>query len=79
MKKDLKYFILQYSVKKLYRDFMKTIYQSKDSGTRRELVELVKNEFMNNKNVENSSKIEYLLAIGRQKVSYIKNLIDMQS
>jgi hypothetical protein len=56
---------------------MKTIYHSKNTENRKELVNLVKNEFLINKNCELEEKIEYFLAAGRQKIPYIKSMIDM--
>jgi len=77
--KDLRYFIIQYKVKKLYRDFMKTIYKSKNIDARRELVDHVKSQFESNKNVESFEKIEYLVAVGRQQITYMQSMINMQS
>ena len=77
--KDLRFFLNQFKVKKLYREYMKTIYQSKNIDARQELVNLVRSEFLANKNCENQQKIEVLLAAGRQKIPYIKSMIHMQS
>ena len=79
MFKDLKFFILQYKVKKLYRDFMKTVYQTKNEEVRREMVQLIKDEFLRNKDVKSADKVEYLVAVGRQRMGYVRSLIDMQT
>jgi hypothetical protein len=78
MKKDLKFFIVQFKVKKLYRDYMKVIYKSKNPELRSEMVQLVRGEFLMNKDCENLDKIDYYLAVGRQKIGYLKSMIDMQ-
>ncbi len=78
MKKDLRYFITQYKVKKLYRDFMKTIYQLKNLEARNELVGYVKSQFILNKEEENMEKKEYLISVGRQQIDYVQSMIDMQ-
>lgn len=75
--KDLRFFITQFKVKKLYREFVKIIYRSKDLDTRREFVDLVKNEFLAHKDVQDLSKIDYYLATGRQKLDYVENMINM--
>jgi len=77
--KDFRYFILQYNVRKLYRDLMKTVYKSKNIEARNELIDHIKREFMANKGVEKSEKIEYLISVGRQQVTSIKSMIDMIS
>jgi len=76
--KDFRFFILQYNVKKLYRDLMKTVYKSRNPDARDELIEHIKREFMANKGVEQPERIEYLLSAGRQQVNYIKSMIEMQ-
>ena len=76
--KDFRYFILQYNVRKLYRDLMKTVYKSNNIDSRNELIDHIKREFMANKNVEKPEKIEYLISVGRQQVTYIKSMIEMQ-
>jgi len=78
MKKDLKFFLAQYKVKKLYRDFMKTIYKSANPDARSELVQMVRTEFEMNKNCENLDKIDYYIAVGRQRITYLKSMLDMQ-
>jgi len=79
MKKDLRYFIVQYKVKKLYRDFVKEIYKCKNIEARKDLMEHVKSQFETNRNIESTEKIEYLIAVGRQQMTYLKSMIDMQS
>ncbi len=77
--KDFRYFILQYNVRKLYRDLMKTVYKSKNVEARNELIDHIKREFVANKGVEKPEKIEYLISVGRQQHTSIKSMIDMIS
>ena len=79
MKKDLKFFIVQFKVKKLYRDYMRLIYKSKAYDLRTELVQQVKSEFMLNKNCNNLEKIDYFVATGRHQISQLRTMLDMRS
>lgn len=79
MKKDLKFFIVQFKVKKLYRDYMRLIYKSKAYDLRKDLVEQVKYEFMRNQNCNNLDKIDYFIATGRQQMGQLKTMLDMRN
>ena len=76
--KDLRFFIIQFKVRKLYREYMKIIYKSKNFETREELIQTIRNEFEINKMQTNTETIEYLLAIGRKKLPLIKSMLDMR-
>lgn len=76
--KDFRFFIAKVNVLKLYRDFMKELYKkSSDVSARDEMVQIVKEEFLAHKDVENLAKIDYLLAIGRKKFNQTRDMLDM--
>ncbi len=77
MKKDLKFFIVQYKVLKLYRDYMKLVYKKASPENRQELVSTIRYEFDMNKNCDRMDRIEYYVALGRQRMPQLHSMLDM--
>lgn len=74
--KGLRYFLLKSKANRLYRDYLKEIFRVKNLDTRKEYIEQVRAEFEQYKDVEDENKMDFLLAEGRQKLVFIKEMIN---
>lgn len=76
-KYTLKYFILNSNTLKLYRESYKLVGSIKDTTTKNEMRDFIRNEFRNDTNKEyNEANVEYKLGVARKKINELKEQLN---
>ncbi len=75
--KSLKFFMLQFKARNLYRDFVKEIYKLQEHSVRMEYLSMVRNEFEQYRNIDDEERMDYLIADGRKQFKNVQHMIKM--
>ena len=75
--KSLKFFMLQFKARNLYRDFVKEIYKIQVESVRLEYITTLRNEFEQYRNIDDEERMDYLIADGRKQFKNIQSMIKM--